>query len=200
MVAKIKKYKTPLLGVGVILVALYICYLIGQNIVLPARMSAEGLLSYDDKMPQYSFLQNAKDIFYENQVAKEDVVGGQTTGLITLEDNTKVLFVTPGTALRSDITLEEQANELSFVCGYHPMIEAGITNGAVIKAEVISLEDESVLLEEEIYIADGEREQIVEIDLSGIDEKNIRVRLSCSCGEENDDNGDWIIVKYLVVE
>lgn len=200
MMNTLKKYKKIIIsGLG-IFAALYVCYWIGQNITLPARLEKEGLLSHDNHVPEYSFLQNAEEVFYINQEARDDVPNGQSTGFITLDDGMKVFFMIPGTGLGSDIVMNKDMKELSFACGYHPLIEDGIADGAILNVEVTSKEDKSVLIEQEVEIAAGEREQIVEIDLSDVKEDEIRIQITCDAGNNNDESGDWIIVKYLVVE
>lgn len=196
----LKRYKKMIIAALAILGVLYICYWIGQNITLPARLAKEGLLSHDNHVPEYSFLQNDELVFYENQEARDDVPNGQSTGLITLDDGMKVFFMIPGTGFGSDIALTKDMEELSFACGYHPLIEDGVADGASIKVEILDVASGEVLLEQEVEVVSGERNCVVEIGLTQIDAEKIRINLSCTSGKNNDESGDWIVVKYLVVE
>lgn len=200
MLGKMKKYKKIIVGAAGIFVALFVCYLIGQNIVLPSRMAKEGLLSYEGNMPEFSFIQNAKTLFYENQVQSTDYPGGQTVGLITIDGNEKAFLITPQTAIRYDLKLTKDMDKLSFVCGYHPAVEIGVADGANLTVEVISLAEETVLVQEKVEVmADGE-EKAIEFDLSGFQGQEVRICISCDAGNAGDYSGDWIVFKNLVLE
>lgn len=200
MGTKLRKYKKLIVGAVGIFAALFVCYLIGQNIVLPSRMAKEGLLSYEGNMPEFSFIQNAKTLFYENQVQSTDYPGGQTVGLITIDGNEKVFLITPETAIRYDLKLTKDMGKLSFVCGYHPLIESGVADGANLKLEVLSLSDETVLAEEKIAVLANGQEKAVDFDLSPFKGQQVRVRISCDAGDASDYSGDWIVLKNLVLE
>ena len=200
MLNKIKKYKKIILGGVAIFAALFVCYLIGQNIVLPARMESEGLLTYDGKVPELSMIQNSKNATYENQVATTDFPGGYNVGFVTVDGSQKAFLVTPGTAMNYEFEVTRDMEKLSFACGYHPQMEVGIANGAVLTIEIRSMADNTVLSEQEIIINDGDRENACEVDLSAYEGQSVRVRITCDPGENGDQSGDWIIVKYLAIE
>lgn len=200
MLNKIKKYKKIIVGGVAIFAALFVCYLIGQNIVLPARMESEGLLSYTGKVPVVSIIQDNKNVTYENQIATTDFPGGQNVGLITIDGSQKAYLVTPGTAMNYEVDVTRDMEKLTFACGYHPQMEVGIANGAVLTVEIRAVADNSILSVQEIIINDGDRENPCEVDLSAYEGQNVRVRIICDAGENGDQSGDWIILKYLAIE
>lgn len=195
-----KKNKKTILGAVGIFAALFVCYLIGQNIVLPNRLAKEGLTSYDGKVPEISFVKNPEYLIYEGQMASTDFPGGQTVGLITMDGNVKAFLVTPETAIHYDFMATNKTKEISFVAGYHPMIEAGVADGAVLRVEMISIEDNMLLAEKKVEVNTGTSDEIVELDLSQYKDQEIRVRISCEAGAAGDESGDWIVLKNLVLE
>lgn len=200
MIGMYKKNKKIILGAVGIFVSLFVCYLIGQNIVLPNRLAKEGLTSYDGKVPEISFVQHPEYLIFEGKMASEDFPGGQTVGFITMDGNMKAFLVTPETAIYYDFMVTSKTKEISFVAGYHPMIEAGVADGAVLKVEVISIKDDMLLAEEVLEILPGASDEVIELELSQYKEQEIRVSISCEAGAAGDESGDWIILKYLVLE
>lgn len=200
MLGKIKRYKKIIIGAVGIFVVLFICYLIGQNVVLPSRLAKEGLLSYSGNVPEFSFIQNSHMLFYENQEQSEEYPGGQNVGPITIDENQEGFLIVPKTAIRYDVKLTREMKTLSFVAGYHPTIEVGVADGAELKLQVISLYDETILAEEDVYVAADGSDTIVKFDLSAYKGKEVRIRISCESGSAGDYNGDWIVLENLVLE
>ena len=189
------------IGVGIsIFLVLFVCYLIGQNIVLPARLAKEGLLTFDGKVPVYSFVQNKDAVQYPENVQRDDVPGGLSANYMVLDGNQKVFFMTPSSTITSNLTIDNSWKRMSMVCAFHPGIAEGISDGASVTVEIVDLEDNSVIYSEIVEIPSTNTAESMELDLNAYSGKNVEIVLTCDAGQNGDESGDWIIIKNWAID
>lgn len=163
--------KTALLSVICIMAVLYVCYLIGQNVVLPKRMAKEGYLDENGKVPEYSVLKDFANYELEGE-ADADVPGGKTISKLTIGDDIEIedswrgnyIFMQPGTSMARELKFSSGYKELSFYCGIHPWIRKDITDGAELVVKVYSEDEQNPEIEERIQVNAGEMQKVT-IDL-----------------------------------
>lgn len=197
---KILKHKKKIFIACTIFVVLFVCYLIGQNIVLPSRLKKEGLATFDGNVPKYSFVQNFELVEYPDAETRDDVPGGSSASYMVLDGNQKVFFFIPGAKISQELLVENQYSRMSFACGYHPSIQEGIADGANVNVEIVDTTSGDVLFTDKIEIEDVSAYISEEIDLTKYRGMTIKVEFSCDSGKNGDESGDWIVIKNWAID
>lgn len=198
--------KTILFTIVGVLAVLYVCYLIGQNVVLPKRMAKEGYLDENGNIPEYSILQDFAN--YELVGERDlDVPGGKTINKLKIGEDSDVedswrgsyIFMMPGTSMAKAIKFVPSYKKLSFYCGIHPWIQKDITDGARLTIIIYSEDKEHAEIEEQVQV-DAEEMKKVVIDLANVKGKSATLEISCDGGNAGDESGDWVLLEYPVVD
>lgn len=204
----IKRHKKGICVVLGIIVVLFICYLIGQNVVLPKRMRSAGYTDVDGNVPEYSIMENINTFSFGGQEEMDDVPGGQTISVLELNQDSNVsedmygkyIFMTPGTSFANRITLNKKCDTLSFMYGIHPWIDKEVSDGIQIVVEVYTTEGDKPNIRETFDAKVGEKMKLANVDLSSVAGEKVTIGISCTAGENDDESGDWAIICYPVIE
>lgn len=198
---KVLKHKKAIIVACSIFIVLFICYLIGQNIVLPSRMKAAGYVDINGNVPEYSIIENFNSFALGGQ-ADADVLGGKTIGMVELnKDNCdlsekwlgKSIFMTPGTSMAQRLYLAKEYNIVSFKYAMYPSITKSVSDGAKIIIELYDDEDSEAILRKEYVVTPECDFENVELDISEFKDRELTLAISCDGGENED--GDWILIK-----
>lgn len=204
----LKKYKNKILIAIIVFFALFICYIIGQKIVLPSRMVKEGFTDTDGNVVEYSILEHFNQFSFVGVEPMNDVPGEQTMCLLTLDQNSNVeeewygnyIFMTPNVSMTTQMKIKSQYNTLSFEYAMHPWIEAGVSDGAEIVVEIVVDGDEQPVIHEAFQVESSEVMKRAEVDLSSLRGKKVTIGISCTGGDNNNENGDWVLLRYPVID
>ena len=204
----IKKHKKTIKIAIVIIVVLFICYLIGQNIVLPNRMRSAGYVDADGNIPQYSILQNFNSFSIKGQ-APADVPGSTSIQKIEFtKDNAAIpdewlgncIFMLPNTSFAKVIDLDKKITKIDLEYGIYPDKVTEVSDGADLYVEVY-LEGKSkpVIREKLIAEPNGELNR-AKIDISKYAGEKVSISFSCLDGGNGNEDADWMMIKYPVIE
>ena len=204
----VKRHKKSICVACAIIVVLFICYLIGQNIVLPRRMKSAGYTDADGNVPEYSIMENINSFSFGGQKEMVDVPGSQTISVIELDENSNVsedmygkyIFMTPGTSFANRIDLSKKCDTLSFMYGIHPWIEKNVSDGVEIVVEVYTTEEGKPDIRKTFNAKAGEAMKLAEVDLSSVAGKEVTIGITCTAGESGDESGDWGMIRYPFIE
>lgn len=202
---RVLKHKKAIIVACSIFIVLFICYLIGQNIVLPSRMKAAGYVDINGNVPEYSIIENFNSFALGGQ-ADADVLGGKTIGMVELnKDNCdlsekwlgKSIFMTPGTSMAQRLYLAKKYNVVSFKYAMYPSITKSVSDGANIIIELYDDEDSEALLRKEYVVTPESDFENVELDISEFKGRELTLAISCDGGKNED--GDWVIIKNISI-
>ena len=164
------KHKNIMIKAAIVFAWFLGCYLIGQTINAPEQRietsQQEKQLEMESQPCAYTVvIQNAKE------VSKEEIPWGITAGEITMEDDTNVWLLTPGTG-----AIVEAEKSIILQYTIHPWMH-NISDGAV------------------ITVKENGKEFMLPVDAEWheytTEEESQRIEVSVS--EENDLSGDWVI-------
>ena len=162
-------------------------YVIGQKFVVPLRHKEvvdENIKTAD------SFV----NLSFEGSQETFDNPWNTTAGWIDTEEDGRCIFLTPNTAVFFEIT---GAETLVFDYELHPWVKEN-SDGAGILLWVMDEED-TILYQEEIFVDAKDSWKRVELDLRPY--KSVgRIKMLCNNGKNEDDNGDWVLVKFCETE
>lgn len=162
-------------------------YVIGQKFVVPLRHKE---VVDENKETADSFVK----LSFEGSQETSDNPWNTTAGWIDTEEDGRCIFLTPNTATFFEITGVET---LSFDCEIHPWVKAS-SDGAGILVWVMDNED-TILYQEEIFVDAKDSWKKVELDLRPY--KSVeKIKILCNNGKNEDDNGDWVLVKFSETE
>lgn len=131
-----------------------------------------------------------KRIAFENAAATGDNPWGFTAGLIDADDGSQHLFLTPNTAVTIYDLLGDDQLALQF--RVHPWV-AEYSDGAGVL--VWFQDDEERIVEEDsVSVDNSDNWTEYLVDLSMLAEVT-RVKLLCNNGVNDDDSGDWVVVR-----
>lgn len=205
---KLKKHKESILVAVGIFVALFLCYLIGQNIVLPRRMKSAGYTDADGKVPAYSVLENFSTFALGGE-AYADVPGSKTISKIEFtKDNSDIseewlgncIFMLPDTSFAKRMKIGKGCTKIDFEYGIYPDITTDVCDGVDLIVEVYLDEDSEPVVREEFNVqAETGLERAV-IDISNYAGKKVTIGFSCEDGGNDNKDGDWMMIKYPVIE
>ncbi len=205
--SKIVKHKKFIMVTGLVIIVLFICYLIGQNIVLPNRMKADGYLDINGRIPEYSILENVNNFAFGGQ-KDMDVLGGKSISMVDLnKDNSelseswlgKSIFMTPGTSMAQRMKFKKNYNKISFKYAMYPTISKEISDGANIVIELYGDEGKKPILRKVYEVTPEKDFESVELDISKINNTEMTLAISCNNGLNNNEDGDWVLIKNLCV-
>lgn len=204
----VKRHKKSICVAFAIIVVLFICYLIGQNIVLPRRMKSAGYTDVDGNVPEYSILENFSTFALGGEGAA-DVPGSKTISKIEFtKDNSDIseewlgncIFMTPGTSFAKRMKIEKNCSKIDFEYGIYPDIEANVCDGADLIVEVYLDENDEPVIREK-YKAQAENElERAGIDITAYAGKEVTISFTCKDGGNDNQDGDWMMIKYPVIE
>lgn len=204
----IKKHKKNIKIAIVIIVVLFICYLIGQNIVLPNRMRSAGYVDADGNIPQYSILQNFNSFSIKGQ-APADVPGSTSIQKIEFtKDNAAIpdewlgncIFMLPNTSFAKGIDLDKKSNKIDLEYGIYPDKVTEVSDGADLYVEVYVDGKSKPVIREKLKAEPNGELNRAKIDISKCAGKKVSISFSCLDGGNGNEDADWLMIKYPVIE
>lgn len=162
-----------------VVVSLSVCWGIGQALRRESFQEVEEAVTID--------LINTA--VFEGNVETSDNPWNITAGIIEMEDEGEVIFLTPNTSV-----LFSNVDELDFVnFSYmiHPWVKSE-SDGAGIILSLVGRENE-VLYQEEIEINGADSWKELELDISGYEDIT-EIRLDCNNGKNDNDSCDWVVL------
>ena len=204
----VKKHKKSIVVAILILAVLFICYLIGQNIVLPNRMKSAGYTNADGELPAYSILENFNTFAVGGEIAA-DVPGSKSINKIEFnKDNSDIpeewlgncIFMLPDTSFAKRMKIEKNYKKLDFLYGIYPDMTADVCDGADVIVELYLNEDDEPVVHEEFKAVPESKLQRASVDISKYVGEDVTIAISCGDGGNNNEDGDWVVIKYPVIE
>ena len=204
----IKKHKKTIKIAIVIIVVLFICYLIGQNIVLPNRMRSAGYVDADGNIPQYSILQNFNSFSIKGQ-APADVPGSTSIQKIEFtKDNAAIpdewlgncIFMLPNTSFAKVIDLDKKSTKIDLEYGIYPDKVTEVSDGADLYVEVYLDGKSKPVIREKLKAEPNGELNRAKIDISKYAGKEVSISFSCLDGGNGNEDADWMMIKYPVIE
>lgn len=205
---KLKKHKNKIfVGCG-IMVALFVCYLIGQKIVLPNRMEKAGLLTVDGTVAKYSIMEHFNEFQIEGQ-QEADVPGSLNISLLTLNTENSdfseeflgtSIFMLPGTSISNTMKIHRNYQEVTFLCGMAPNISKDVSDGAEVVIAAYEADGKKPIWEEAVEVLPEQGMNVARVSLNPIQGKKIKLVISCSAGKDGTEDGDWVMVKSLSIQ
>lgn len=204
----IKKHKKTIKIAIVIIVVLFICYLIGQNIVLPNRMRSAGYVDADGNIPQYSILQNFNSFSIKGQ-APADVPGSTSIQKIEFtKDNAAIpdewlgncIFMLPNTSFAKVIDLDKKSTKIDLEYGIYPDKVTEVSDGADLYVEVYLEEKSKPVIREKLIAEPNGELNRAKIDISKYAGEKVSISFSCLDGGNGNEDADWMMIKYPVIE
>lgn len=204
----VKKHKKSIVVASGIIAVLVICYLIGQNIVLPQRMKSAGYTDADGKIPVYSILEQFNTFAIGGEKAA-DVPGSKSITQIEFnKDNSGIpdewlgscIFMLPNTSFAKQMKIENRCTKIDLEYGIYPDITKDVCDGANLVVEVYIDENKDPVIHEEFNAQAGEDLKRASVDISKYAGKNVTITFSCNDGGKNNEDGDWMMIKYPVIE
>ena len=204
----IKKHKKTIKIAIVIIVVLFICYRIGQNIVLPNRMRSAGYVDADGNIPQYSILQNFNSFSIKGQ-APADVPGSTSIQKIEFtKDNAAIpdewlgncIFMLPNTSFAKVIDLDKKSTKIDLEYGIYPDKVTEVSDGADLYVEVYVDGKSKPVIREKLKAEPNGEINRAKIDISKYAGKKVSISFSCLDGGNGNEDADWMMIKYPVIE
>lgn len=204
----VKKHRKSIIAIFGIIAVLFICYLIGQNIVLPKRMVSAGYTDADGNVPVYSILENF-NTFAIGGEKSADVPGSKSITKIEFNKNNtgipdewlgNCIFMLPETSFAKRMKLDKKCTKIDLMYGIYPDISAEVSDGAELIVEVYLDEDEKPVVHEELNAQAENELQRASIDISAYAGKEVTITFSCNNGGNDNEDGDWMMIKYPVIE
>lgn len=201
--SKLKKHKNKIIVCCSIMAALFVCYMIGQKIVLPIRMEKAGYLTVDGKVAKYSIMEHFNEFQIEGQ-QQADVPGSLNISMLTLnEDNSDFseeflgtsIFMLPGTSISNTMKIRGSYQELSFLCGMAPNITKDVSDGAEIVISAYVKDSKKPIWQEAVAVMPEEGMNVARVSLEPIRGKKVRLEISCTAGKNGNEDGDWVMMK-----
>lgn len=157
-----------------------------------SNINQEGETNYTS----FSLIEEFDQVIMEGQMNVEDNPWSINVGLVTLEDGNEYLFLTPNTGVTTpDLSIKEGTLELTF-CIYEAVRDR--SDGAGILIQVT--DDMGNLLKEDQIMVNANKEwQEYSIGIGGFEVEQIKVRIMCNNGGNNDDICDWVMIRDLKV-
>lgn len=182
-----------------VIVSLGLCWYIGQQThkenSYEVHNTDESIeiedSSGEDIASQSDFWDN---ISFEGDKETSDNPWNMTAGKFEMEGEGDCILLTPNTAVQID-NLSNSSSEFSFVYQIHPWVKTA-SDGAGLLLWVLN-EKGSILYEEEINIDKNDDWKEYRLNLGqyeGVDS----VKIFCNNGVNEDDSGDWVILKFRV--
>ena len=200
---------------GIVLLILFSSWMIGQelkekreakeNIVMEQVSEDEGV-SDEDSLSDTLASQTVKitededsedesslmdHLVFEGAQVTEDNPWKQTAGLFEMEGMGEVIFLTPNTS----VIIEEKTESLNVECQIHPWVKEN-SDGAGILVWLMDVGG-NIVHEEEWKIFSSEEWQEFSVDLT-LYEGAEKIKIICNNGENNDDSGDWVVIKIII--
>lgn len=169
---------TKLLIVFMIL-SLIVCWGIGQALHRENPQEAE-------KVAVTGLINTA---VFEGNVDTSDNPWNTTAGVIEMEDEGKVIFLTPNTSVLFPHVSGLDTIRFSYMI--HPWVKDESDGAGIILLLVGNEED--IIYQEEIEINGTDSWTEFELDLSGYEDITA-IRLSCNNGRNDDDSCDWVVL------
>ena len=183
-------------GMTLGLVILWICgcYFIGQQRNV---QSFSENIQIDSSTDNLMNNENEKyeNIQFEGKQEGADNPWNMTAGIFEMEGEGECIFLTPNTAALLDEI--ENMSFFSFCCEIHPWVRES-SDGAGLVIWIMDRED-TILHQEDIIIDREEDWKTIQLDLSLYSEAK-KIKIFCSNGGNEDDSGDWVVLKLLEVE
>lgn len=204
----IKRHKKSIAVAIGIIVVLFICYLIGQNVVLPNRMKSAGYTDADGKVPAYSILENFNTFAIGGEKAA-DVPGSKSITKIEFnKDNSGIpeewlgncIFMMPDTSFAKKMKIDKGCTKIDLEYGIYPDITADVCDGADLIVEVYLDENKDPVVHEEFNAKAETDLQRAMVDISKYAGKEVTLSFSCKNGGNDNEDGDWMMIKYPVIE
>lgn len=204
----IKKHKKTIKIAIVIIVVLFICYLIGQNIVLPNRMRSAGYVDADGNIPRYSILQNFNSFSIKGQ-APADVPGSTSIQKIEFtKDNAAIpdewlgncIFMLPNTSFAKVIDLDKKSTKIDLEYGIYPDKVTEVSDGADLYVEVYVDGKSKPVIREKLKAEPNGELNRAKIDISKCAGEKVSISFSCQDGGNGNEDADWMMIKYPVIE
>lgn len=204
----IRKWKKQIGVVFFIFVLLFICYSIGQKVVRPNRMKSEGYTNYKGEVVEYSILENFSS-FSLGGLEMADVPGGKTISKIEFtKDNCNMseewlgncILMLPNTSFAKRMKLSKKCTKIDFEYAIYPDISADVSDGAKISVEVYLDETRDPVVRQEISAKPENGLERACIDISEYAGKEVTIAFNCKDGGNGNEDGDWLMIKYPVIE
>ena len=201
--SKIREHKNQIIVCLSIVIALFICYLIGQKVVLPIRMEKSGYLSVDGEVPKYSIMEHFNEFEIGGQ-QPADVPGSLNISMLTLTTENSdfsedflgtSIFMLPNTSISNEMKIKHSYNELSFLYGISPNITTDVSDGAEVVVSAYENDSETPIFQEVVEVQPEQGFHVARISLDSIKGKKVRFVISCAPGENDNEDGDWVMIK-----
>lgn len=183
--------------------SLCLCWFIGQQlrVLRPELVENESLTSevaqqeqQQQEQSQEQVEQGSQGLFanleFEGSKDTSDNPWMKTAGLFEMENLGKCIFLTPNTGVVFGGVSYGEAVALE--CGIHPWVIES-SDGAGLVMWVLDDQD-NILYQEEWNISNQDEWQTVTLPLQNY-EAAAKVKILCNNGKNEDDSGDWVIIR-----
>lgn len=173
---------------GAVFLSLSLCWFIGQQLKLvrEVKQMPEEVQSMENEADDLQQLQ----LTFEGAQDTEGNPWGKTAGNFEMEELGNCILLTPNTAVTMEVAGDE--TEVLFQTRIHPwMLEH--TDGAGLLIWVMNADD-TILHQEEwkISTTDAWETRVVALEKY---ENASKIKIFCNNGSNEDDSGDWIVIK-----
>lgn len=188
-----KNKKAYVIGI-VFLLSMMICFIIGQNIVLPRAEKKEQLKKQETESDEsvISIINQFESFSLIGNQEVKDNPWGMTIGKTEMEEMGTCILMTPDTGMDIPVNATTQS-ELTFEVRIHPWVSAD-SDGAGLVVQVN--DNEGNTLDENIVEIKNTDEFIpVNINLNAIKETGGVIKILADNGRNDDNICDWIVIK-----
>lgn len=150
----------------------------------------------ETKLTSLDLINDFDQIVLEGQMEVNDTPWNTNMGLITLEEGGQCLLLLPNTGMMTPyLSLTKGKIEMSF-CIFKDVRDK--SDGAGL---LLQIHDESgnLLKEENIPVDAAQEWQDYSCDISDLGVENIRVRIMCNNGGNDDDICDWVMLRKAII-
>lgn len=186
-----------------IFVGFFVCYLIGQNIVLPLRMknqmeevmnnSQEGIAGVKNDEDGFVVVNHLQEMHFEGKKDVDDNPWGFTIGEIDVDNVGRCLLMTPGTKMFCVVSdVSDESLQLKWMI--HPWVRED-SDGLEVVVTVMDTDDSSKKIEKKFEIQKSEDFLNEVLDISMFEGGKVDVEIECFNGANNDSTADWLVIQ-----
>lgn len=166
---------------------LVVCFVIGQTISGPKVIKTDLSVYYD-------YQEKADELVYVGDKAA-DTPGGRSVGYVEDDTYGAYYLMTPDTAIRAGIILDDTSHMLSFRYMIHEKV-AELSDGMQLKVQILQEGTEDVLYEDVLDVTAEKKDY--ELSLEEWKNQNIYIVFE-AYNATNDQDGDWLVIKGVEV-
>ena len=167
---------------------LVVCFVIGQTISGPKVIKTDPSVYYD-------YLEKADELVYVGDKAA-DTPGGRSVGYVEDDTYGAYYLMTPDTAIRAGIILDDTSHILSFQYMIHEKV-AELPDGMQLKVQILQEGTEDILYEDVLDVTAEKKDY----ELSFEEWKNQNVYIVFEFSDiKNNQKGDWLIMRNIKID